>query len=466
MAKLFSQMILTIIFFLLASLSVWAGDGGLTPKIIDNVEAKVNMDNYTRSIYNALTNTDINNLALNRDILNAQNNLFSNKIKTKSITNQKSSGRCWLFAALNVLRPAVIDKYKIENFEFSQNFLSFWDKLEKANCFLEYAIEFRNRDTLDRELELILKDPIGDGGWWEYAVDLIEKYGAVPKEIMPETNSSENTGAMNNLIIRRLRANALKIRSLAQAGKNVEQLRSEKETMLGEIYRMLVINLGCPPEEFEYRYQIKDSTLSESKKYTPLSFYKDFVDIDLREYVGIFNDPSKAYGKHYQMRMGRNMYDRPEVDYVNANIGILKEAAQKMIVDSQPVWFICEVGVDQNSNRGLMAVGLYDYNSIYNINFNMTKAECLTTRETTTSHAMVLVGVDIRDGKTIKWQVENSWGSDNKNGGYWTLYDDWFDENVYSVVVKKKYLSEDILKIFKEEPIIRPAWDIMAPLFH
>jgi bleomycin hydrolase len=466
MAKLYSQMTLAIIFFLLAGLSVRAGDGGLTSDIIDHIKTNVNMDNYTRSIYNALTNTDINNLALNRDILNAQNNLFSNKIKAKSITNQKSSGRCWLFAALNVLRPAVIDKYKIENFEFSQNFLLFWDKMEKANCFLEYAIEFRSRDSLDRELELILKDPIGDGGWWEYAVDLIEKYGIVPKEIMPETNSSENTGSMNNLIMRRLRADALKIRSLARAGNNIEQLRSEKETMLQEIYRMLVVNLGQPPTEFQYRYQIKDSTLSESKTYTPHSFYKDFVGIYLREYVTIFNDPTKAYGKHYQMRMGRNMYDRPEVDYVNADIKILKEAAQKMIVDSQPVWFSCEVGVDQNNNRGIMAVGLYDYNSIYDINFKMTKAECLTTHETTTSHAMVLVGVDIKDGKTVKWQVENSWGSDNRNGGYWTLYDDWFDENVYGVVVNKKYLSEDVLKIFKEEPIIRPAWDIMAPLFH
>jgi bleomycin hydrolase len=424
------------------------------------------MDNHTRTIYNALTNTDINNLALNRDLINAQNNLFSNKIKAKSITNQKSSGRCWLFAALNVLRPIVIDKYKIENFEFSQNYLSFWDKMEKANCFLEYAIEFRNRDTLDRELEMILKDPIGDGGWWEYAVDLIEKYGVVPKEIMPETNSSDNTGAMNNLIIRRLRADALRIRTLARQGKKVEQLRAEKESMLGEIYRILVVNLGQPPTEFQYRYQIKDSTLSDYGIYTPLSFYKDFVNAYLHEYVTIFNDPTKAYGKHYRMKMGRNMYDRPEIDYVNAEIGALKEAAQKMIVDSQPVWFSCEVGTDQNSNRGLMVLDLYDYNSIYNIDFKMTKAEALTTHEITTSHAMVLVAVDIKDGKTTKWQVENSWGSDNKSAGYWTMYDDWFDRNVFCVVVKKKYLPESILNVFKEEPIDRPAWDIMAPLFH
>ena len=465
MPKSISMITFMAIILLASGLPVRADDGGLSSTMLERIGATVKMDNHTRTIYNALTNTDINNLALDRDLLNAQSNLFSNKIKAKSITNQKSSGRCWLFAALNVLRPAVIDKYKIENFEFSQNYLSFWDKLEKANCFLEYIIEFRNRDTLDRELEQIMKDPIGDGGWWEYAVDLIEKYGVVPKEIMPETNSSENTGAMNKIITRLLRSDALRIRELARDGKKIEALRAEKEKMLSDIYKILVVNLGQPPSEFPYRYQIKDSSLSDYVTYTPLSFYKNFVSVDLHEYVTIFNDPTKAYRKHYRMSMGRNMYDRPEVDYVNVEIDLLKEAARKMIIDSQPVWFTCEVGADQNSSRGLMTSGLYDYNAIYNIDFGMTKAAALISHEITTSHAMVLVGVDIRDEKTVKWQVENSWGSDNKNGGYWTMYDNWFDENVFSVIVKKKYLPENVLDIFKEEPIIRPAWDIMAPLF-
>ncbi len=234
------------IFFVVGDI-VYADNGSLTPDLIAQIRGSFKMDTQSRAIYNAITNNDIDKLALNHDLLNKNNQLFSHKIKTKGITNQKSSGRCWLFAGLNIMRPVVIAKYKLGSFEFSQNYLAFWDKMEKANCFLEHMIDFRDRDPLDREMEILLREPIGDGGWWEYVVALINKYGVVPKEVMPETNSSGQTGRMNNMLARKLRIDAVKIRDLAKQGNSVDEIRSNKKIMLDEIYKMLVYNLGEPP---------------------------------------------------------------------------------------------------------------------------------------------------------------------------------------------------------------------------
>ncbi len=449
------------ILILLSSEFLGAADGALTPQLIERCRDSFQMSPQTRAMYNAITNSDIKNLALNRDLINEHNEVFSHKIKVRGVTNQKSSGRCWLFAGLNIMRPHVIEKYKLTSFEFSQNYLSFWDKMEKGNCFLEQIIEFRDRDLLDREMEIILRNPIGDGGWWNYVVDLIEKYGAVPKEVMPETNSSENTGAMNDLISRKLRADAVRLRSLYAGGKTVEELRAEKNIMMAELYRMLVINLGEPPREFPYRFEDKDSVVSALKIYTPGSFYNDFVDIDLKEYVTLFNDPTREYGKHYQVRMSRNIYDRPDMDYANLEIERLKELAAKSVLDNEPVWFACDVGKDQNRQKGIMAVNLYDYGSIYGGDFEMSKAERALYREGSINHAMALVGVDIRDSKAVKWLVENSWGSENGSGGFWTMYDTWFDNYVFNIIVKKKYVPAELLQIFDQPVTTIPPWDPM-----
>jgi len=438
-----------------------AGSGALTPELVDTLRESFQMDIHTRSMYNALTNTDINNLALNRDILQEHNEVFSNKIKARGITNQKSSGRCWLFAGLNILRPAVMEKYKLNSFEFSQNYLAFWDKMEKANTFLEYIIAFRDRDPLDRELMRVLQDPFGDGGYWQYVVDLIDKYGVVPKDVMPETNSSSSTGSMNNLVCRKLRADAAHLRRLHAEGKSEAELRAAKNDMLAGVYRMLVVNLGEPPQNFPYRFENRDSVVSEMKTYTPQSFYKEFVGIDLKEYVDIYNDPSRDFGNHYTISMTRNMFDRDDIKYANADISILKEVAMKSLLDSEPVFFSCDVGKDQSRDKGIMALGLYDYDAIYDIDMSMTKAERSLYRESAANHAMVFVGVDVKENKPAKWMVENSWGSDKGSGGYWTLYDSWFTEHVYDVVVKKKYVPKEILDIYEKPLIVLPPWDPM-----
>ncbi len=438
-----------------------AGEGALTPKVVGRIRAEFKMDTHTKSMYNAITNNDITALALNRDILREHNEVFSNKVKAKGITNQKKSGRCWLFAGLNVMRPKVIEKYKLKAFEFSQNHLAFWDKLEKSNVFLENVIRLRGRDIMDRRMELLLRNPVPDGGYWESVVNLVEKYGVVPQEVMPETNSSGNTGLMNKLLARTLRADAVRLRTMHGRKRPVKELRSEKTKMLAEIYKMLVMNLGEPPTEFQWRFEDANSVVSELRTYTPKSFYKEFVGVDLGEYVDLFDDPSKDYGKHYRLSFSRNVHGGQDVHFANIEMEALKAIAAKSVLDKEPLWFACDVGKDQSRDHGIMARSMYDYESIYEIDMTMTKAERALFRESVPNHAMVFVGIDVRDGKPVKWMVENSWGGDKGSKGYWTLYDTWFDLNVYSIIVKKKYVPEEVLKILDQDAVVLPPWDPM-----
>lgn len=437
----------------------YAADSSLSADLIEQIRSSFQMDRRIRAMRNSVTNNSINELALNRDVLNGHNEVFSNKVETKGITNQKQSGRCWLFAGLNVLRPIVIEKYNLEEFEFSQNYLTFWDKMEKANTFLETIIELRDRDLRDRKLDFYLHTPLPDGGYWENVVNLIEKYGVVPKTVMSETTSSEGTALMNRVIQRKLRADAVKLRKMHDDEKGVEQMREKKKKMLADIYKMLVINLGQPPEQFDWRYEDANSIVSELKTYTPKSFYEEFVAVDLRQYVDLYNDSSRDYGNHYEVEGTKDLYDGENVHFANVDIQTLKDIALKALLDDQPVWFGADVGKDQDKEQGIMAVGLYDYESIFDVDLKMTKAQRSLYRESTVNHAMVFTAVDLKDDKPLKWKVENSWGDEKGSKGYWTLYDSWFDENVYSIIVKKKYVPEDILKIFEKKPIVLPPWD-------
>jgi len=250
------------------------GKGGISTDDIERFQESFKPDPATRAVMNAVTNNDVKKLALNREMLTAHNNLFNHRIKTKGITNQKSSGRCWLFAGLNIMRPKVIKELKLNDFEFSQNYLFFWDKMEKANTFLEGIIETRDRDPMDRELQILLKSPFPDGGYWFYVVDLIDKYGVVPKSVMPETENSESTRMMDRLISRKLRQDASVLRQMSDQDASTKKLRAKKNEMLEEIYRLLVINLGTPPTEFEWRYEDRDTVVSELRNYTPESFFR------------------------------------------------------------------------------------------------------------------------------------------------------------------------------------------------
>jgi bleomycin hydrolase len=308
-------------------------------------------------------------------------------------------------------------------------------------------------------MEFLLRKPVPDGGYWENVVNLIEKYGAVPQEIMPETNSSSNTSLMNALISRKLRADAVKLRDMHKQKRSLRRLRTEKTKMLAQVYKMLVLNLGRPPAEFQWRFEDANSVVSKTRTYTPKSFYREFVDVDLRQYVDIFNDPSKEYGNHYSINLTRNIRDGEDAHFANVKMQILKDIAAKAVLDDEPIWFSCDVGKDQSRDHGIMAMGMFDYDSIYMTDMAMTKAQRSLFRESVPNHAMVFIGIDMQNDKPAKWLVENSWGDEKGSKGLWTIYDSWFDTNVYSIIVKKNYVPKEILDIYKQPPIKLPPWD-------
>lgn len=485
--------VLVLLHILGATSSASAQEGSLSKDMIGQIQATFQMDASTRAVYNAVTNNGVKKLALNRDILRRHNEFFSDKIKVKGITNQKSSGRCWLFAGLNSLRPAVIAKHQLDRFEFSQNYLAFWDKMEKANTFLQYMIDFRDRDLMDREMVMLLRGEPGDGGYFESFADLVNKYGVVPKEAMPETNSSGSTGMMNRIFYQELRSDAVTLRKMNAEGKSLAALGDAKRRMLADIYRFLVIHLGEPPRQFTWRYKAQKKTTNSDEEdngkdnpkendeelagddkpstidhdetveitTNPRAFFKEFVGVELEDFVNIFNDTIHASGKHYRIRMSRNMYEGRDISYVNTDICVLKEIAIRSIQDGTPLAFAADVSPDQSGDHGIMAEGLYDYESIFGLNIHLTKAERALYRSSVRNHLMTLVGVDLKEGKPIKWRVENSWGSSKGSKGYWTMYDNWFDLHVYNIIANKKYVPKRILKIRDAPAIVLPPWDPM-----
>jgi bleomycin hydrolase len=437
------------------------GKGGITPEMIETMRESFKLDDATRAAMNALAKNDIKDLAVNQEVLSTSDHFFSHKIKSGDITNQKSSGRCWLFAGLNIMRPKIIEKYELETFDFSENYLFFWDKLEKANFFLESIIETRKNDIYDREVEWLLQHPCPDGGWWHFVVDLIHKYGAVPESAMPETNSSGKTGMMNKLVDRKLRQDAVILRTMSKEGKSESALRAKKEEMLQDIYRMLAMNLGVPPTEFQWRYETKDDSVSQAMNYTPLEFYRDVVGINLDEYICIFSCPSREFEKLYQVRFDRDMYDKADFSFINLNIDELKDFSLASVLDDEPVWFACDVGKDDYVDGGIFTPGIYDYGALYGVDITLTKEERIVYRESIPNHAMVFTGVDMDGGEPVKWLVENSWGDEKGKEGYWAMDDQWFDEYVYGAILHTKYVPKKVLDILKTEPIVLPPWDPM-----
>lgn len=434
-------------------------DGGLTPRQIKELVESYKLDPLTRTALNAVSNNDIRELALNREITQVKDDIFSFSLPTEGMTDQEKTGRCWLFAGMNLLRQEVIEKYDLDDFELSQSYLAFWDKLEKANVFLEFFIETTDRDLLDRELDFMLEYPIGDGGYWGYVIGIVEKYGVLPKRFMGETESSAKTSRMNYILKTMLRRDALRLRTLAGEGKTVEELRREKMKMLEDVFHVLVINYGKPPTEFIWRTVDEDGKASDPVTYTPQQFYKEVIGIDLSQFISVANYPIHPFGKNYSINLTKGMADLSDVSFVNLTNKEIKSYALKALLDSQRVWFGCDMGHNVHSKKGLMVKGLYNYEELFGVELGMTKTERLHYRHSSNNHAMVLVGVDMMDGKPVKWRVENSWGTDRGDDGFFIMTDDWFDEYVFDVIIPKKYLPRKVLTIYEQPPIPLPVWD-------
>lgn len=458
-----------------------AQDEALTPQVIQSLRKTFPDDAHTRAMRNALTSTSITDIAENRQIVADHNTKFSHKIKTKGISNQKASGRCWMFAGFNTIKPVVQDKLDLKEFEFSQVYLQFWDKLEKANCFLEHIIALRDRDLMDRQIVFLLKNPISDGGYWENFAGLMAKYGAIPKEAMAETASSENTRMMNKVLETLLRKDAVELRRIHDVTGSVKKMRAAKKAMLADVYRVLVLNLGQPPAKFDWRYELKKEADADKDKdkgndedkneveqrwsplrsFTPQSFYKEIVGVNLDDYVGLADDPIRPKGGHYEIDLTQNIWDGPRMHYANVGIQVMRDVVVKTLLENRAVYFSADVSPDQDKTKGIMARNLYDYESVYNLDLKLTKTERLLSRDSVINHGMAFIGVDLRDGKPLKWLVENSWGSERGSGGLWTMYDDWFEDNVYKVIVRREDVPADVLKILEKPATRLPVWDPM-----
>lgn len=442
---------------------VGAKDGGISSDMLRRLSATYENNATDKALRNAAANQDLEKLALNADARNSVDRNFSHRVPSKGITDQKRSGRCWLFTGLNVLRSQIMREHNIPELELSQNYNFFYDQLEKSNLFLQGVLDYADRPMSDRMVDWLFANPLNDGGQFTGLSDNLSKYGIVPADAMAETFSSNNTTRLNSILSLRLREDGLRLRKMAAEGKSKTELQSEKEKMLGEVYRILARTLGNPPSEFTWTRKDKDGKIVSTRKYTPQSFYKEFAGNDLRNnYVMLMNDPSRPFHKLYEIDFDRHVYDGSNWTYINLPIEEIKEMAIESIKDSTAMYFSCDVGKFLDRERGVLDTEAFDYESLMGTTFNMDKADRIRTHASASSHAMTLVAVDLdENGKPKKWMVENSWG-DTPNDGHLIITDPWMDEYMFRLVVDKKYVPKETLKILKQKPELLPAWD---PLF-
>lgn len=445
------------------SMQAQDGKGGITPDMLSQIKQSYQGTSSDKALRNAIGNNDIRKLALNQENLKGMDTHFSVKVNSRGITNQKSSGRCWLFTGLNVMRAKTLARYGFPSFEFSEIYPFFWDQLEKSNLFLQGIIDTGKKPINDKTVEWLFQHPLSDGGTFTGVADIVSKYGLVPKEAMPETNSSENTSRMANLISLKLKEYGLQLRDKIAQGATPSALEKEKTSMLGTIYRMLVLNLGVPPTEFEYVRTDAKGNPVETERHTPMSFLEKYGDSHLlNHYVMLMNDPSREYYKCYEIDYDRHRYDGKNWTYVNLPIEDIKEMAITSLKDSTMMYFSCDVGKFLDSGRGLLDVKNYDYESLMGTTFGMDKKQRIQTFSSGSSHAMTLMAVDLdKNGKPVKWMVENSWGPESGYKGHLIMTDEWFDEYMFRLVVETKYVPSKVMELFKQKTIRLPAWDPM-----
>lgn len=433
----------------------------ISPADLEEYKAQVTEDEHLEVLRNAVTANPIQKLSRNSETNPMLDEYFTYRIEPQGITDQKSSGRCWLFTGLNVLRPKVISKYGIKDFKFSQNYLFFYDQLEKANLFLNGIIETSGKPWDDREVEWLFKHPVGDGGQWTGVVDLVKKYGLVPEDVMPETAHSSSTRKMSRLLKRKLREQAYTLRTEAEQGKNAQDLQVMKKEMLGKIYQMLSLSLGEPPARFTWRYENRDGEVTAWKEYTPISFRDAFLETDLSSYVMLMDDPTREYYKLYEIEYDRHMYEGGNWKYINLPAEKIKEFALASLKEKEAMYFSCDVGKELDSDAGILDIGNYEEGALLGVEFGMDKKARIRTFDSGSTHGMALVGADTdENGKVVKWLLENSWG---KKGfeGHLIMSDAWFNEYMFRLVVLKKFIDPETLQILETEPIILPPWDPM-----
>ena len=439
--------------------------GGITPQMLQEIQKQNTPSVSDRALRNALAANSIDELAKNQDNAVALDTYFSVETKKQSITDQKSSGRCWMFSGLNVLRANFAKRTDSLTVSFSHDYLFFWDQLEKANLMLQGAIDTGKKPIDDQRVRFFFHYPLNDGGTFCGVADLAEKYGLVPYEVRPETYSANNTSRMSSIIKSKLREHGLELRRMVAAGKKAKDIEKRKTQMLGEIYHMLVITLGEPVREFTYAFKNKDGkAITEVKKYTPKSFYEETVGEALNgTFIMVMNDPRRDYYKTYEVEYDRHTYDGHNWKYLNLPMEDIEQMAIASLKDGRKLYSSYDVAKQLDRKRGYADTENFDYESLFGTTFNMTKADRISTFDSGSTHAMTLTAVDLAaDGKPLKWKVENSWGGDWGQKGCLIMSARWFREYMFRLVVNKKYVSEKLLKAYEQQPVMVMPED---PLF-
>ncbi|MCR5299981.1 MAG: C1 family peptidase [Erysipelotrichaceae bacterium] len=434
----------------------------ITDALLKKFAGEYENDPVQKAVRRALYRTKLNEAALVQENEGKVADRFSIDIKTLPVTNQRQSGRCWIFSALNTLREDTAKKLKLEKFEFSQNYVAFWDKLEKINFYMESVIELADKGWDDRTLDWINRWGVGDGGQWDMFTALVEKYGLVPKDAMPETASSNATRTINTLTNRRLRRFCADVKAAAGDKDDIEAL---KEDCLNELYRMQCSCFGVPPKKFDFEYVDKDNKYHCVKDLTPKAFFKKYVDWDFTDYASLIHSPTedKPYYKRYTVKYLGNVVGK-KVKHLNLPLDEFKKAVIDQLKDGKVVWFGSDCSPFGDRQGGFWAPESFDFDSLFNIDFSITKEDALNSRESAMNHAMVITGVNLDDGKPTKWKIENSWGDEIAHKGYFVASDEWFDRYVYQAVVNKKYLSNKAMKALNTKLIELEPWDPMGTL--
>lgn len=448
---------ITLVGLMAATMTIQAQNGGISADMLKQMRDAYQPTPSEKALHNAMAGTSIGVLAKNHEVLADFDTNFSNKVVSHGITNQRQSGRCWLFTGLNVLRAQMMAKHGLDDMKFSQVYCFFYDQLEKANLFLQGVIDTRKEPMDNKMVEWLFRNPLSDGGQFTGISDIIEKYGVVPAQVMPETYCSENTSHIARLVTLKLREFGLQLRDEAAAGAKTSALEKKKTEMLTTVYYMLAQAFGKPVEHFTWTYK------GVTKEYTPQSFYQEFLGNDLSgNYVMLMNDPSREYYKCYEIDFDRHVYDGKNWTYVNLPVEDIKEMAIASIQDSTMMYFSCDVGKFLDREKGTLDLKNFDYESIMGTTFGMDKKQRVQTFASGSSHAMTLMAVDLdKDGKPKKWMVENSWGVESGYQGHLIMTDEWFDEYMFRLVVEKKYVPAKVLDILKQKPVRLPAWDPM-----
>jgi len=440
----------------------------LTQDDIERLRQAFEAEPRHRQAMNAVCTAPVSQVAKSRRRVAEVDHSFSIHLDEAKTTAQKATGRCWMFAALNTFRLACIERMKLEDdFELSQSYVMFWDKLEKANYFLESMLQTLEEPVGSRLLDWLLTYPMNDAGQWHMLVNLVRKYGVVPKSVQPETESSSSSREMNYHLTFKLREFACRIRAAHAEGESLSELRAMKAPMVEEIHRMLCIHLGEPTREFLWQWRDKDSEFHRDGTMTPVEFYDKHVAMDLDEMVCLIHCPqaAKRYDTLYTIKFLGNVVGGEIIKYLNVELDVMKRAAVAQIKAGSPVWFGCDVGKHLDRSLGVMDVELFDYDLVYGTAPRMTKAERLDYGHSQMTHAMVFTGVDLdTGGSPRRWRVENSWGDECGDKGYFIMTDPWFDEYNFEVVVRKEFVPPELLTVLDTEPIALEPWDPMGAL--